>query len=410
MPASAGRAWPLKGAVCVLGNFSGRNAGDAAILGGLLEDVHALFPGVWFSVPTIRPDFVRRQYAGFPVRPVGLLPWNASVKIFGLPLWRSLRRARLALVTDAILFDRKLLNPLYNYLFTLSLALPAARRRGVPIALYNVSLGPVRTPLGRACLRRVLAAADLVIVRDDESAALARALCPEAHAPRRGADCALNVRPPDPDELDDLIARRRLGFGERPAITVNINSYLDVFMRDRSRRTSREAFAPLMAAVVDRMIEELDVNVVIVTTQPMDGEITARVRAAIRRQDRVSAIANGECGYRELAGVFGRAELHVGMRTHSLILAAAMGTPVVGLLCTPKNRGFLRSIRQDERMVDFDGLTAEGLFEVVRTTWQNRSRIRAELAPIVAEQKALARAGAALLRPYLESECTPVGA
>lgn len=399
---------PLAGAVCVLGNFSGRNAGDAAILGGLLEDLHALYPQAKFSVPTIRPGFVRRQYAGFPVRPLGLLPWNGSVKIFGLPLWRGLRRARLALVTDAILFDRRLLDPLYNYLSTLALALPAARRRGVPVALYNVSLGPVRSALGRTCLRRVLNAADLVIVRDAESAELSRALCPNAPPPRIGADCALNVRPPPPARVDELIARHRLGFGERPVITVNINSYLNVFMRDRSKRTSRDVFAPMMAAAVDRAIETLDVNVVIVTTQPMDGDIAARVQAALRRRDRVGAIANGPCDYRELAGILGRAELHVGMRTHSLILAAAMGTPVVGLLCTPKNRGFLRSIRQDERMVDFEGLTAERLFDAIQKAWTDRHRIRAELAPIVAEQKALARAGAALLRPYLEPDpCAP---
>ena len=389
----------LRGAVCVIGNFSGRNAGDAAILGGLLEDVQRRFPGVHFSVPTINPDFVRRQYAEFPVRPVGLLPWNLSVKILGLPVWRALRAARLVLVTDAILFDRKLLNPLYNYLWTMSLALPAARRRGVPVALYNVSLGPVRTPLGRRCLRRVLDASDIVIVRDDESAELCAQLRPVGAPPVRGADCALNARPADPRRVDALIAEKRLGFGARPAITFNVNSYLDVFLRGQA---SADAFAPLMAEVMDRAIAELDVNAVVVTTQPMDGAITRRVLSAARRRDRISSIANGECDYRDIAGILGRAELHVGMRTHSLILAAAMGTPVVGLLCTPKNRGFLMSIRQQERMVDFEGLTADRLFGVVRDAWRERARLRAELGPIVAEQKALARAAVELLRPYLE--------
>ncbi len=389
----------LRGAVCIMGNFSGRNAGDAAILGGLLEDVHRRFPGASFSVPTINPGFVRRQYAEFPVRPVALLPWNLSVKILGLPVWRAVRAARLVLVTDAILFDRKLLNPLYNYLWTLSWVLPAARRRGVPIVLYNVSLGPVRTPLGRRCLRRVLESADLVIVRDDESADLCRQLCPAGEAPVRGADCALNVRPADPRRVDALIAEKRLGFCARPVITFNVNSYLDVFLRGQA---TADAFAPLMAEVMDRAIAELDVNAVVVTTQPMDGAITRRVLAAARRHDRISAIANGECDYRDIAGLLGRAELHVGMRTHSLILAAAMGTPVVGLLCTPKNRGFLMSIRQHERMVDFEGLTANRLFEAVRDAWRERVRLREELGPIIAEQKALARAGVERLRPYLE--------
>lgn len=390
----------LRGAVCVIGNFSGRNAGDAAILGGLLEDVHRLFPAAAFSVPTIKPSFVRRQYADYPVRPVGLLPWNLSVKIFGIPLWRALRAARLALVTDAILFDRKLLNPLYNYLSTMALALPAARRRGVPVVLYNVSLGPVRTRLGEHCLQRVLAASDLVITRDRESADLCRRLSPNGPRPVAGADCALNVRPADAARIDELIAAKRLGFGERPVVTFNVNSYLDVFLQGRA--TAAE-FAPLMASVMDRAIAELDVNVVVVTTQPMDLDITRRVLERVRHRERVSHIANGEVDYREIAGLLGRAELHVGMRTHSLILAAAMGTPVVGLLCTPKNRGFLESIRQQERMVDFEGLTAERLFGVIRDSWSRRATLRAELAPIIAGQKELARAAAERLRPYLEA-------
>ena len=62
--------------ICVLGNFSGRNAGDAAILGGLLEDVSSRHPDTLFAVPTINPGFVRRAYARYRVKPVGLLPWK----------------------------------------------------------------------------------------------------------------------------------------------------------------------------------------------------------------------------------------------------------------------------------------------------------------------------------------------
>jgi polysaccharide pyruvyl transferase WcaK-like protein len=144
--------------VAVIGNYSGRNAGDAAILGGLLRDITETYPerDFAFEVPTINPGFIRRAYPEYPVRPVGLLPWHLSVKILGLPIVRCVLRADLVLVTDAILFDHKLYNPLFNYLHTLSWVLPMAARRGVPIVLYNVSLGPVYTEAGRDWLIRVL--------------------------------------------------------------------------------------------------------------------------------------------------------------------------------------------------------------------------------------------------------------
>ena len=44
--------------IAVLGSNSGRNAGDAAILGNLLRDISALYPDVLFKVPTTHPGFV----------------------------------------------------------------------------------------------------------------------------------------------------------------------------------------------------------------------------------------------------------------------------------------------------------------------------------------------------------------
>lgn len=388
--------------VCVIGNFSGRNAGDAAILGGLLADVTAEFgPGILFDVPTIKPAFVARRYAAFNVKPTGLLPWNLSVKILGLPIVRSVLAADLVLVTDAILFDRKLFNPLFNYLSTMALVLPLARRRGIPVVLYNVSLGPADTRAGARCLRRVIDAANEVIVRDDESLELMDRLGIPRDGFHRGADCALNVTPTGGDALDAILDGSGVPRDERPIMTVNVNSYLNVFLKEGSRRWTAEAFADCMAAVLDRVIGALDVNVVVVETQPMDLKLTGRVLERLRQRDRVGLVTNVEHSYGDLAGVFSRAELHVGMRTHSLILATSVGTPVVGIIATPKNRGYMRSIEQDARMVEFVDLTEDHLVDVITRAWEERAAIREELKPTIEREKEKARAGAKILAPFM---------
>ena len=155
--------------ICVIGNYSGRNAGDAALLGGLLEDITSRYDNVIFKIPTISPDFVREQYADYPVEPVSLMPWNFSLKIFGLPIFKTVLSSDLVLITDAILFDLRLFNPLFNYLSTMSLVLPMAKKRGIPVVLYNVSLGPVSRNAGKVCMRRVLNSSENIIVRDEES-------------------------------------------------------------------------------------------------------------------------------------------------------------------------------------------------------------------------------------------------
>lgn len=386
--------------ICVIGNFSGRNAGDAAILDGLLADVCQLSRDVVFDVPTINPGFVRRQYPEFPVAPRGLLPWNLSVKIFGWPILAAIARSDIVLVTDAILFDRKLLNPLYNYLSTMALVLPWARRRGKPVVLYNVSLGPVATRLGIACLRRVVQAANHVVLRDRESAeTCARAGIPLTN-PLEGADCALNVRPTAGAPLDSLLATQAGCPPGQPFVTVNVNSYLDVFLK-RARRTGAADFIRIMSATVDRLIDELQVRVVFVETQPMDLPLANRVFAAVRRRNAIAMIDNRTLSHRDLAGVFARAAMHVGMRTHSLILASAMHTPVVGLICTPKNRGYMRSIEQDAHMLEFDDFTADTLWAKCRAVWDQRAAIRVDLDRIVPREQAKARDTARLLGPYL---------
>ncbi|MDD5556031.1 MAG: polysaccharide pyruvyl transferase family protein [bacterium] len=387
--------------VCVLGNFSGRNAGDAAILGGLLEDVSAVSRDLRYLVPTIKPSFVSRTFARFPVEPVSLMPWRLSLKIFGLPVLAATLGADLVLVTDAILFDRGLFNPLHNYLLTLSLVLPLARRRGVPVVLYNMSLGPVRTPRGERCLRRILDCADLVITRDTESLDLARRLGVPPERLREGADCALNVVPSGAARLEEIRRREGILSGGRPAVGFNVNAYIDAFVRAEGARLDRGDFLRVMAAVIDRAVGAFGAEAVLVITQPMDLGIAAELLGRLRERGRVRLVSNRDWSHADLAAVLSRLEIFTGMRTHSLILATAVGTPVAGIAAYPKNRGYLRSIGMGGQLIELADFTEENLWRLVERTWRERAALRERLVPAVEREKAKARRSAALLRPYL---------
>lgn len=387
--------------ICVIGNFSGRNAGDAAILGCLLEDVSELYPDAHFDVPTINPGFIRRHYGKYNVRPVSLMPWNLSLKILGVPIVRSVLSADLVLVTDAILFDLKLLNPLFNYLSTMAMILPIAEKRGIPIVLYNVSLGPVSTALGIKCLERVVRSARLVVVRDTESIDILDRAGIKRSDLLLGADCALNVNATQGRALEEILVRGNLGLEHGKAITFNVNSYVDVFVRNGGKGMSAEELIKLLGEAINRIIERLCVEVVFAVTQPMDLGITHRVMEELTRTENVRMISNVDLTYENLAGVFSRAAIHVGMRTHSLILASAVNTPIVGIIATPKNRGFIRSIEQDAWMIEFPALTADRLCEVVFEVYEKRDAVRAAMKPVVEREKAKARSTARLLAPYL---------
>ncbi|MDZ7369676.1 MAG: polysaccharide pyruvyl transferase family protein [candidate division KSB1 bacterium] len=386
--------------IAVLGNFSGRNAGDAAILGCLLRDLSTRFKRIRFLIPTIRPDFVIKSFSIYPLKPVGLLPWNFSVKIFGLPILRTVLKSDLVLVTDAILFDRKLYNPLFNYLWTLSHVLPLAHKRGIPVVLYNASLGPIRTRAGKRALARVLAASDLLILRDQESIDLLNRLGLEHPHIVEGADCALNAEAVGEGRFQEICKAEGLFQSDRPVIGFNINSYVDAFVR-RGASFGKQSLVEVYAATIDRVIEELDVDAILVETQHMDLAIAQEVLQRIRHKDRVKLISNKKYSYQEICSVLRRLELFVGMRTHSLILSSAMGVVPVGIVTYPKNRGFMRTLGLEENLIEFGELSTEKFTELILSVYHRREEIKEKMIPRLLREKAKAREAVGRLIPYL---------
>ena len=387
--------------ITVLGNFSGRNAGDAAILGCLLEDISSRYSDIRFDVPTINTKFVRESYRHYNVRPISLLPWTLSVKIFGVPTFRSIMNADLVLVTDAILFDRKLYNPLFNYLWTLSVALPGANKKGIPIVLYNSSLGPITRPAGHKALQRVVDSADIVILRDKESLELLRKENISHPNINEGADCALNARASDDDRFLQICRNEGLFESQKPVVGFNVNSYVDAFVREDGQTFGRENLVSIYAETVDRVIRRHDVDVIFVETQHMDMGIANEVLAKIKEKDRIRLISNKKYSYQDICAVLLRLELFVGMRTHSLILSSAMGVPPVGIVTYPKNRGYMRTIGMENNLIEFRDLSTDSFFEKISAAFENRRIAREEMLPRVQAQKQKAAKSADLLKNYL---------
>ncbi len=387
--------------ISVLGNFSGRNAGDAAILGCLLRDISTRYKHVKFDIPTINTRFVNDSFHQYDIKPTGLMPWNLSAKILGLPVYRTVLKSDLVLVTDAILFDRKLYNPLFNYLWTLSKVLPLAKKRDIPVVLYNSSLGPVGTEAGKKALKAVVDSADLVILRDKESHELLERL--GFHHPNivKGADCALNADPVSDKRFNEICTLESLFESKRPVVGFNVNSYVDAFVREDGSSFGRENLVALYAETVDKVIENLDVDIIFVETQHMDMGIATEVLAKIKKRDRVRLINNKKYSYRDICSVLKRLDLFVGMRTHSLILSSAMGTVPAGIVTYPKNRGYMRTIGLEKNLIEFRDLSVEKFVHLITQTFQNRETIKSEMIPNLLNEKTKAREAALKLMPYL---------
>ncbi len=385
--------------ITVLGNNSGRNAGDAAILGNLLRDVSGEFSDILFKVPTTHPRFIRDHFGEFNVKPVPLLPWYGALKNFGLPLAVAMLNTDLILICDNILFDRKFYNPLFNNLASISLVAPFCKRRNIPIVMYNCSIGPIDFPYGKKALQKVLDASDLVITRDRQTGELLDQL--ELRYPEliQHADCALNTEPTAGAQLQRIIETEGLFQNPNGTIGFNVNAYIDNW--SMTGVYSQDDFCRVVGESVDRIIEAFDVDVLFVCTQIMDLENTGRCIGYSSHKDRIKVVSNKTYTYQDLAALLGRLELHIGLRTHTLIFCAAVGTPMVDISSYPKSRGFMRTIGQEDRFIAFENLNPDHILSVVGDVWDHRAGIREAMQPTVMEEKRKASASARLLRKYL---------
>lgn len=377
--------------LCVLGNNSGRNAGDAAILSSIVHNFLARTPDVAFEVPTIKPDWVRTAFAGLPVRPVSILPWTLSVRILGASTMLSILRSDAVLITDAIIFDFRLFNPVFNYLILLAAVIPFAKLCGKKVVCFCVGIGPLDRPLGRRITRMICGLADEVMVREESSRELLVKIgVPAARLREIWADVAFVNPPAPPARGDEILAAHGVGPDEQ-LLGVNVTSYLDKWLGSEAT-LDREGFVAAFARALDAAIDRTGARVVFVITQVMDLGIAEEIRARMAHRERVPIVSNRDLTNQEIMAVLARTSLFVGMRLHSLILAAAMQAPVMPLAYAPKVRHFARMLGIADAAFEFAGFSGERFAGALVRAWETREQTRARLLPEVDAAKGRARA------------------
>jgi polysaccharide pyruvyl transferase WcaK-like protein len=395
--------------VTLLGSSSGRNAGDAALISGIMDAVdNECGKRLRYEIPSVRPSYITNNYAN-DAHPVGMMPWNLSVKMFGFPTWRSIMRTDLSLIFDAILFDRSLYNPLFNYLSTVYLMLPFAKRAGKILGMYNVGAGPVNTDAGKKMLREVSELMDFITVRDQDSYDILREIGVKNPRMTVAADAALTVTPPPAERIDAIISKA--GFLKSDNIlAINVNRYLDSWASPGRKPMTPEQFVSVYGQALSAVVQDLGVQLMFVSTQHHDVEISTQVMNAVQAPCRKALISNVDLNHYEIQGVMARAGLLFGMRLHSIILAASVHTPVIGLEYQPKVTHFLKTAGLGENSLSFNDFTVEQIAAHIKNAWLDRAKIRAVLDTNIPRLQEQARIPARLIAGLSRGESVDVPA
>jgi len=380
--------------ITLLGNNSGRNLGDMAIMSSIMESISARCPDAEFFVPTIKPSWVKEHYGErYNVKAVDVMPWTLSIRLLGLPTLRCLAKSDCALICDGIIFGKKLFNPAFNYLITLVFLVPLARLLGCKMVAYSCGIGPFQSWISRLLAKWTINGCDIVMMRERDSEKLAKEI--GVTKPIELTGDAAFINPVSSDETAISI-QRELGLDPfKPVLAINATAYLDSWLKAEERLANPQSFLSMLADAIKRAQAAVrePFQPMIVCTHPMDEKSCRELASMVAGK----VLNNTKYLSHDIQAVMRRCGLLVGMRFHSIVLASSVEIPVVGLIYAPKVRGYLRLLKCEDYGLELASLNAENLGAKLAEAWDAREALQERQRPIIKELKAGAEYAADLL-------------
>ncbi len=289
--------------VLLSGYYGFGNLGDEALLEVIVERLRRRFPTVQLDVLSATPAATARQHG---VDSTPRWDWRA--------IRGAIRRADVVLSGGGgLLQSATSLRSLLYYAGILREAIRARRKTMV----FAQSVGPLDR-WGRLVVRYLCKGLDRATVRDERSRLLLAQLLPKTPV-EQTADPVFLYETPNAEA--DLASE---GLGPESG------AYAVISVRTIS--AFREIPA-MVARVVDRLAQRYEIRSAFL---PLGGAGDAAASTDVIRACASSPVLLPECPLPKAASILRGARVVVGMRLHSLILAARYGVPFLAIAYDPK--------------------------------------------------------------------------
>jgi polysaccharide pyruvyl transferase CsaB len=306
--------------ILISGYYGYGNLGDEAILAATADMFQAKAPDVEIVALSADPLATEKLHG---VR---------AVPRWGLgPLWRGLRDSDLFLQGGGGLYQdvTSWKSPLYY-----AGQLVAARLARTPSMIWAQGVGPLEGPAVRTAVGMALGGISLATVRDADSVEELTRLGVSPKRIRLTADPVLALQPATPRRAEELILQAGLE-PRRPFIAVAIRPW----------KTWYERQLKAFTAVIAQIAAQEGVQVLVVPFQyQVDRYLSDETSYCIGCRPGQAAprvgVLHTPVTAQEMMALLGKAQFLIGMRLHSLIMAAAMGVPAIGLVYDPKVGAF----------------------------------------------------------------------
>ncbi len=241
-------------------------------------------------------------------------------------VFRALLRADLVLFGGgSLLQDVTSKRSLLYYLTVLKLARILARR----VMIYANGVGPVRWPTGRKMVADAVSKADIITVRDEDSARELRAMGVAGREIHVTADPVFLLEP-----------------GSREVAIATLRSHgltgakiLWLSLRPASGETWTSSVIDLILGAKNRGLQP----VFFLMQEERDGKEASRLNSLLEASGKPPVPIVKAPRPEDALALISEGKFLVGMRLHSLILAAMGGVPAAGVELDPKISSFLKA-------------------------------------------------------------------
>lgn len=299
-----------------------------------------------------------------------------SPGVRGLPaLCRAVRQSDLVLVGGGGLFqDDDSLVKMPYWAVRVALARVLNRR----VVGYALGVGPLTHRVSRVFARLAFACMDVISVRDDAAREVAQPLTDKRV--RVVPDPALALVPSLAIRAREALGAAGVPLDGRPLVGVAPRRWFPPRARLVPHRFARRVGLPdpqdspegrqlvrLLAQVLDRIVQRHDAHVVFMPSYRVkregDDRLAAAVAEAMRTRESSTLVTLDEPAlYKACCGLL---TVLIGGRMHPAILAAAMGTPVIGLAYNPKFGGLFQLLGMPDSCLDVEHFVRSGCAERV---------------------------------------------
>lgn len=374
------------------GWFGSGNTGDDAILIGLRELLTETLPDAEIIALSTDPQQTRRV-CGVDAHPL------RSPRQLLAPPWREIRQyTRLFREADACILSGG--TPIYDHDHlsrAIHCGLPLALRR--KLICFGIGVKPISSRRGRSAVKALLGRTASISTRDPDSKLCLRAIGIEGEIQVTG-DSALLLRErrPPPQALARINSEEeRLRVAVCPrALSPEHKHHYHAPLSETEIRGIRRT----LAEAADRLSQAGHLILFIPLHKNHGEDDTVEISRIKSRMREPSVVIDERLSPEGVAGLLGEMEAVIGMRLHSLILAAARGVPVVSVDYDPKIQGFMEYAGISEYLFRIDE-KAEVLVRGVERGMEDRKGLETKLLRSCSEMRRKMREEALRIRELL---------